>query len=108
VGSVPAVTNSHSLHRKVTANDSWRQHFDRQREPQNVEWRHKTSSKKNKQQSKSSAHETTGIFSWGAEGWISVELLPQEETITAARYEQTLRNFLLHCVTNVQETERCF
>jgi len=32
------------------------------------------------------------IVSWGAEGFISVELVPQAEIITAARYLQARRN----------------
>lgn len=32
------------------------------------------------------------IVSWGAEGFISVELVPQGETVTAARYLQAVQS----------------
>lgn len=79
----------------MTAEVSRFLHFDWERNPHNVERRHKLSSKKNKSKATSSVHKTTGIVSWSAEGCISVELLPQGETSTAARYVQTLRNLRL-------------
>ena len=93
----------------MTGDESWFHHFEPETKRQGMEWHHLHSPSKKKAKTVPSAAKVTGTVFWDAEGLILAEFLERGQTITAARYVQTLhklrralhdkrpgRNFILH------------
>jgi len=97
------------LLRIVTGDESWFHHFEPETKLQCMEWRHLHSPSKKKAETVPSTAKVMGTAIWDAEGLILAEFLETGQTITAARYVQTLhkvrralrdkrpgRNIILH------------
>jgi len=78
------------LLRIVTGDESWFHHFEPEMKRQSMEWRHLHSPSKKKAKTVPSAARVMGTDFWDAEGLILAEFLEPGQTITAARYVQTL------------------
>jgi len=76
----------------VTGDESWFHHFDPEMKRQSMEWRHLHSSSKKKAKTVLSSAKVMDTVFWDAEGLILAEFLESGQTITAARYVQTLHN----------------
>ena len=85
------------LLRIVTGDESWFHHFEPETKWQSMEWHHLHSPSKKKAKKMPSAAKVMGTVFWDAEGLILVEFLECGQTITAARYVQTLHK-LLHAL----------
>jgi len=77
----------------VTGDESWFHHFEPETKWQSMEWHHLHSPSKKKAKTVPSA--AKGTVFWDAKGLILAEFLEPGQTITAARYVQTLHK--LHC-----------
>ena len=77
----------------MTGDESWFHHFEPETKRQSMEWRHLHSQSK-KTKAVPSAVKMMGTVFWDAEGLILVEFLERGQTITAARYVQTLHKLL--------------
>ena len=91
------------LHRIVTGDESWFHHFEPETKRQSMEWRHLHSPSKKKAKTVPSAAKVKGTVFWDAEGLILAEFLEPGQTITAARYVQTLHKLRRHCAINVRD-----
>ena len=69
-----------------------------------MEWHHLHSPSKKKAKTVPSAAKVMGIVFWDAEGLILAEFLEPGQTVTAARYVQTLHK--LHCALRDKHPER--
>jgi len=78
------------LLRIVTGDESWFHHFEPETKLQSMEWRHLHSPSKKKAKTVQSAAKVKGTVFWDAKGLILAEFLEPGQTITAARYVQTL------------------
>jgi len=78
------------LLRIVTGDESWFHHFEPETKRQSMEWHHLHSPSKKKAKTVPSAAKVMGTVFWDAEGLILAEFLERGQTITAARYVQTL------------------
>lgn len=78
------------LLRIVTGDESWFHHFEPETKRQSMEWHHSHSPSKKKAKTVPSAAKVMGTVFWDAEGLILAEFLERGQTITAARYVQTL------------------
>ena len=74
----------------MTGDESWFHHFKPETKRQSMEWRHLHSPSKKKAKTIPSAAKVMGTVFWDAEGLILAEFLEPGQTITAARYVQTL------------------
>jgi len=74
----------------VTGDESWFHHFEPQTKRQSMKWHHLHSPSKKKAKTVPSAVKVMGTVFWDAEGLILAEFLEPGQTITAARYVQTL------------------
>jgi len=74
----------------MTGDESWFHHFEPETKWQNMEWHHLHSPSKKKAKTVPSALKVMGTVFWNAEGLILAEFLEPGQTITAARYVQTL------------------
>jgi len=74
----------------VTGDESWFHHFEPETKRQSMEWRYLHSPSKKKAKTVPSAAKVMGTVFWDAEGLILAEFLEPVQTITAARYVQTL------------------
>ena len=86
------------LLRIVTSDESWFHHFEPETKRQCMGWLHLHSPSKKKAKTVPSAAKVMGTVFWDAEGLILAEFLEPGQTITAARYVQTL-----HCAINVRD-----
>jgi len=78
------------LLRIVTGDESWFHHFEPETKQQSMEWHHLHSLSKKKAKTVPSAAKVMGTVFCDAEGLILAEFLERGQTITAARYVQTL------------------
>jgi len=74
----------------VTGDESWFHHFEPETKRQNMEWYNLHSPSKKKAWTVPSSTKVMGTVFWDAEGLILAEFLERGQTITAARYVQTL------------------
>jgi len=74
----------------VTGDESWFHYFKPETKRQNVECHHLHSPSKKKAKTVPSAAKVMGTIFWDAEGLILAKFLEPGQTITAARYVQTL------------------
>jgi len=74
----------------VTGDESWFHHFEPETKRQSMEWHHLHSPSKKKAKTVPSAAKVMGTVFWDREGLILAEFLEPGQTITAARYVQTL------------------
>jgi len=74
----------------VTDDESWFHHFEPETKRQSMEWHHLHSPSKKKAKTVPSAAKVMGTVFWDAEGLILAKFLEPGQTITAARYVQTL------------------
>ena len=74
----------------VTGDKSWFHHFEHETKQQSMEWHHLHSPSKKKAKTVPSAVKVMGTVFWNAEGLILAEFLEYGQTITTARYVQTL------------------
>jgi len=84
------------LLRIVIGDESWFHHFEPEMKWQSMEWHHLHSPSKKKAKTVPLAAKVMGTVFWDAEGLILAEFLEPGQTITAARYVQTLHK--LRCV----------
>jgi len=78
------------LLRILTGDESWFHHFEPEAKRQSMEWHHLHSPSKKKAKTVPSAAKVMDTVFWNAEGLILAEFLQRGQTITAARYVQTL------------------
>jgi len=78
------------LLRIVTGDESWFHHFEPETKRHSMEWHHLHSPSKKKAKTVPSAVKVMGTVFWDAEGLILAKFLERRQTITAARYVQTL------------------
>jgi len=76
----------------VTGDESWFHHFEPETKRQIMEWHHLHSLSKKEGKDSAISCEGDGTVFWDSEGLILVEFLEPGQTITAARYVQTLHN----------------
>jgi len=74
----------------VTGDESWFHHFEPETKRMSMEWHHLHSPSQKKTKNVPSAAKVMGTVFWDAEGLILAEFLEPEQTVTAARYVQTL------------------
>jgi len=77
----------------VTGDESWFHHFEPETKRRRMEWHHLHSVSKKKAKTVPTAVKVMGTVCWDEEGLILAEFLEPGQTITAARYVQTLHNF---------------
>jgi len=74
----------------VTGDESWFHRFEPETKWQSMEWQYLHSPSKKKAKTVPSTEKVMGTVSWDAEALILAEFLEPGQTITAARYVQTL------------------